>query len=493
MLAVATIVAVVLSSRATGNALSRGAVALDQREIGTYETGAEAAYDPKEQESIEDEYEAAMPFRDPGHLSRAEIRFARALKASGTTSRDETWDYIHPLWAKYLQAMKDPSEVMLGLTNPRELSEDANPLQKAVEMHAYGAEGHREPPSEGWDVGAPAAGGKDFEWDRDIRHDMGMERPDEGSGGTRTAMPHMMRENKRLKIERISPRDARSSRGMEQPTADSAISHMMRAIKRLKIEGSSPSKQEARMYKMMQSELDSLQDLHDEIASLHGDRAQQDDSLRQRLTYQVMKDKLVQSRLEAKVADEKANVEKNEVHKMLVNQKAQMDSMEKKISDLARIKRAPARHRRSYMSAKDAQRDLQSYFSALDHQERKQELLRGKTMLARLTRFLGAPSGGKAEQQALPPPTGYGPGYRGATESAPEPATRVGQTQTHRGSVREGMSSARPVRSANKAHKQQLYTIDDPSSARRHHHKGLSALVQELKSATTNVAPYLPV
>ena len=86
-------------------ALPHGAVVLDQQEIGTYE----AAYDPQEQVAVDNEYEAAMPFRDPGHISRSEIRLAHALARSGSTKRDESWDFVKPLWGKYIQAMRDVS------------------------------------------------------------------------------------------------------------------------------------------------------------------------------------------------------------------------------------------------------------------------------------------------------------------------------------------------------------------------------------------------
>ena len=87
----------------SSNALPRGAVVLDQQEIGTYE----AAYDPREELAVDNEYEAAMPFRDPGHISRSEIRLAHALARSGTTKRDQSWDFIKPLWGKYIKAMRD--------------------------------------------------------------------------------------------------------------------------------------------------------------------------------------------------------------------------------------------------------------------------------------------------------------------------------------------------------------------------------------------------
>lgn len=69
----------------------------------------EAAYDPDEEVAVDNEYEEAMPFRDPGHISRSEIRLAHALARSGTTKKDETWDFIQPLWGKYIKAMKDVS------------------------------------------------------------------------------------------------------------------------------------------------------------------------------------------------------------------------------------------------------------------------------------------------------------------------------------------------------------------------------------------------
>ena len=78
---------------------AHGAAVLDQQEIGT----SESAADPHEELAVDNEYEAAMPFRDPGHISRAEIRLAHALARSDSTPKDETWNFVRPLWSKYLQ------------------------------------------------------------------------------------------------------------------------------------------------------------------------------------------------------------------------------------------------------------------------------------------------------------------------------------------------------------------------------------------------------
>lgn len=43
----------------------------------------EAAFSEKDQQAVEETYDAAMPFRDPGHISRDQIRFDKALQAEG--------------------------------------------------------------------------------------------------------------------------------------------------------------------------------------------------------------------------------------------------------------------------------------------------------------------------------------------------------------------------------------------------------------------------
>lgn len=432
---------------------------MDQQEIGTYE----AAYDPHEELAVDNEYEAAMPFRDPGHISRSEIRLAHALQRSGTTKRDETWDFIKPLWSKYIQAMRDPTDVQIGWTNPRHLSKDADYLQTAVERHAYGAEGHREP-ERGFDVGEPSTG-PGFEWKRDLRDGLGMEKPTEGY---HAGMPHMMHEHRGAHVV-----DAR------------------RHVKK-------PSKLETQvqdLHKMLRSETNDMHDLSAEVKELRAEnRAAKDDTFRQQLTYKVMKDKLLHSRLKAKIAEEKAKREARaraetegdretaEVRKMLAAQTADMKGMQEKLLALTAAKASATKHHRSRLSASAAQKDLSSYFSQLDRQEAKEEVREAKAKLVKLTGLLGA------KKEAA------------HTDTA---AAKTAQ-KTHRGSLLEatslfgkdsdeeaGLTERKSARQKKKAHVEQLAIIDDSKSSSKG--SSLDSLVRQLKSETTNEAPFLPL
>jgi len=452
VLAAAVIAAVALASGLSIKALPRGAVVLDQQEIGTYE----AAYDPHEEVAVDNEYEAAMPFRDPGHISRSEIRLAHALARSGTTKRDQSWDFIKPLWSKYIQAMRDPTDVKIGWTNPRKLSEGADYLQTAVERHAYGAEGHREP-ERGFDVGEPATGAG-FEWKRDLRDGLGMEKP---AGGYQSAMPHMMKEH--------------------------------RPERRTEHKPSKLEKQVQDLHKMLQTEARTMHGLTDEVRELRAEkRAEKDSNLRQSLTYKVMKDKLVHSRLKTKIAEEKAKREARresdastaDVRRMLADQTEQMKDMKEKLTALSRARESAAKHHRSRMSSEAAQQDLSSYFTQLDRQEAKEEVSEAKAKLAKLSGLLAV-----ADKASAPAATAS---LATKTKSA---------RKAHRGSLLEattlfgadsdaeqGLVESKSSRQMMRAHKQQLAIIDDSSS------KGsLDSLVEQLKADTTNEAPYLPL
>jgi len=424
--AAAAVCVCAVSSGLWAGVMPRGAVVLDQQEIGTYE----AAYDPHEEVAVDNEYEAAMPFRDPGHISRAEIRLAHALARSGSTKRDESWDFVKPLWGKYIQAMRDPTDVEIGWTNPRKLSEGADFLQTAVERHAYGSEGHREP-ERGFDVGEPAAGAG-FEWPRDLRNGLGMDKPTQGF---QSAMPHMMRQS--ASGRRV---DARGSK-LETQVQD--------------------------LHKMLQSEADTMRGLTDEVRELRAEkRAAKDDSFRQQLTYKVMKDKLVHSRLKAQVAQAKAKeAETEEVRKLLAAQTHQMHAMQEKLTSLAAARKSAAKNHRARMSAKAAQQDLTSYFSKLDRQEAREEISEAKAKLSKLTGLLG-------------------------TQPAPAaPRSKATGKGNQRGSLLEAVSA--PVET--KAHKQELATMSAAPVQRPASHTSLHSLVDELKEATSNEAPYLPM
>ena len=293
LVAVAAVVcaAVVAAATLAARFDAHGAAVLDQQEIGT----SESAADPHEELAVDNEYEAAMPFRDPGHISRAEIRLAHALARSDSTPKDETWNFVRPLWSKYLQvdsvacasartrtlcrapaaqkrlahglntpqAMRDPTDVEPGWTNPRHETPDADPLQQAMERHAYGAEGHREPQQE-WDVGKPASG-PGFEWARDVRHGMGQAKPSEAE--YQSAMPHMMRESRAAGARR-------GDEALEQQVAD--------------------------MRKMLKADGRAMRDLKGQVSALRSAAADGGDGsgesaearLRQALTYKVIHDKV---------------------------------------------------------------------------------------------------------------------------------------------------------------------------------------------------------
>lgn len=228
-----------------------------------------------------------------------------------------------------------------------------------MERHSYGAEGHREP-DRSWDVGEPPKG-EGFEWSRDLRNGMGMDKPD----GFQAALPHMMRE-----------KGEADTRGK-------------------------PDKLEIQvqdLHKMLQSEARSMSGLRDEVRELRAERhTAKDDALRQELTYKVLKDKLVHSRLKAKVAEEKArqklkavsNKETAKIRKMLQAQKDEMARLQGKVTALALAKKSAAKHHHSRLSSKAAQQDLSSYFRRLDHQEAQEEVREAKTKLSKLTGLLG--------------------------------------------------------------------------------------------------------
>ena len=334
-----------------------------------------------------------------------------------------------------------PTDVQIGWTSPRKLSKGADFLQTAVERHAYGAEGHREP-ERGFDVGEPASGAG-FEWPRDLRNG--------------ASMPHIMRQ------ERGDGREG--VRG----------SHLVHSKLETQVQD---------LHKMLQSEAETMHGLTDEVRELRAEkRAEKDTSLRQQLTYKVMKDKLVHSRLKAKVAEAKAKeVETDEVRKLLAAQTSQMQSMQEKLTALAAAKKSSAKHHRARMSSKAAEQDLSSYFTKLDRQEAREEISEAKAKLSKLTGLLGAADSLSSSAATSSKIKAKGKASHGALAS-----------MARRGSLLEATASLAPGGSRalgeKKAHKQQLAIVDaDSDSGMSLHH-----LVDELKSATTNEAPYLPI
>ncbi|KAJ1492153.1 hypothetical protein T484DRAFT_1771997, partial [Baffinella frigidus] len=129
----------------------------------------EAAFSEKDQQAVEETYDAAMPFRDPGHISRDQIRFDKALQAEGVVAHGKGWSWKKPLWGNYHHAMKDPATAHIGWTEGREANPDATPMQRAMEQYAYGSEGHRQPEI-GWAPGVDVH----YDPDQDRWSDEGM-------------------------------------------------------------------------------------------------------------------------------------------------------------------------------------------------------------------------------------------------------------------------------------------------------------------------------
>ena len=351
-----------------------------------------------------------------------------------------------------------PTDVQIGWTNPRHLSKDADFLQTAVERHAYGSEGHREP-ERGWDVGEPATGAG-FEWPRDLRNGLGQDKPTEGF---QAAMPHMMRESR--------GEHARGKPGkLETQVQD--------------------------LHKMLQSEARSVHGLTDEVRELRAERrAAKDDDLRQQLTYKVLKDKLVHSRLKAKVAKEKARLkvkavsdaETKKMRELLAAQKEQMQGLESKVTALAARKSA-AKHHRSRLSSKAAQQDLSSYFSRLDRREAKEEVAEAKAKLAKLTGLLGvsATKGSKGAKSHKHVAAAKRSKHVGSLLEATALFDKGSDDSYGLGESRSAHQEAKA-----KAKEEQLAIVDTPAAASSG--SNLDSLVQQLKADTTNVAPYLPL
>ena len=259
------------------------------------------------------------------------------------------------------------------------------------------------------------------------------------------------------------------------------------------------------LHKMLQSESRSVRGLSDEVRELGAEkRAAKDDSLRQQLTYKVLKDKLVHARLKAKVAEEKARRaekasdehETAEVRALLAQQTAQMKSMQDKLTSLARAKASAEKHHQSRLSSEDAQKDLSQYFSRLDRQEAKEEVAEAKAKLAKLTGLLAvtASKGDNAVDAHAHAQT--------SALSASGKAGKSGKRKTHRGSLLEatslfgkgsdaehGLEEAKSPRQAAKAKEQELAIVDESADKS----SSLDSLVQQLKADTTNEAPYLPL
>ena len=253
------------------------------------------------------------------------------------------------------------------------------------------------------------------------------------------------------------------------------------------------------MHKMLESESRSVRGLSDEVRELGAEkRAAKDDSLRQQLTYKVLKDKLVHARLKAKVAEEKARRaekasdehETAEVRALLAQQTAQMKSMQDKLTSLARAKASAEKHHQSRLSSEDAQKDLSQYFSRLDRQEAKEEVAEAKAKLAKLTGLL-AVTASKGDNAV--------DAHAHAQTSA---SGKSGKRKTHRGSLLEatslfgkgsdaehGLEEAKSPRQAAKAKEQELAIVDESADKS----SSLDSLVQQLKADTTNEAPYLPL
>lgn len=234
----------------------------------------------------------------------------------------------------------------------------------------------------------------------------------------------------------------------------------------------------------------------DEVRELRAERrAAKDDDLRQQLTYKVLKDKLVHSRLKAKVAEEKARLkvkavsdaETKKMRELLAAQKEQMQGLESKVTALAARKSA-AKHHRSRLSSKAAQQDLSSYFSRLDRREAKEEVAEAKAKLAKLTGLLGvsATKGSKGAKSHKHVAAAKRSKHVGSLLEATALFDKGSDDSYGLGESRSAHQEAKA-----KAKEEQLAIVDTPAAASSG--SNLDSLVQQLKADTTNVAPYLPL
>jgi hypothetical protein len=186
-----------------------------------------------------------------------------------------------------------------------------------------------------------------------------------------------------------------------------------------------------------------------------------------------------------------------------------MARLQGKVTALALAKKSAAKHHHSRLSSKAAQQDLSSYFRRLDHQEAQEEVREAKTKLSKLTGLLGVSEVRQELADVLPGRSQATKRSKGAVSAIKGSKGAKEQTQAgakrskQRGSLLEATSlfekgsdekygldsdEGKSVHRGAKALKQQLAIVDTPSSG-----SNLDSLVQELKSETTDVAPYLPL
>jgi hypothetical protein len=283
----------------------------------------EKAYSNQNQEAVESDFERAMPFRDPGHISRDQIRFDRALKDEGVVAHGPGWSWQQPLWGKYHQVMKDPSEVEAGWTGGRSRNEDAAPMQRAMEQYAYGSEGHRQP-TKSWAPGV------------DVHYD-----PDQ---------------------------DQWTDEGEMKPAARGGDTELSALEKQMAV-------------------------LSQSVSQLKH-RPQHAEDVSKELTYKVMRDKLVHSRLEAEVAAAKEQRAEQrgerELHEQMQRLREVKSEEEDSVSSLKgtvealRAKVSKLTHGRAsrFMSDRDARKDLASYFKKLQHDTVRAEAHSARSKLA---------------------------------------------------------------------------------------------------------------
>ena len=139
--------------------------------------------------------------------------------------------------------------------------------------------------------------------------------------------------------------------------------------------------------KELMDERKEIESLHDDVHELVTDeRVKKDKKLRKSLTYQVMKEKILDARKREKEAEETRDNEGRAEKKEREEEEDRESKLQAQIHKLqARLRRKSPRR----FSSSEAQRDLQTYFSRLDKDEAREEASHAQEKLEKLRAKIG--------------------------------------------------------------------------------------------------------
>eukprot|EP00960_Hanusia_phi_P042161 755348-Hanusia_phi.AAC.2 len=139
--------------------------------------------------------------------------------------------------------------------------------------------------------------------------------------------------------------------------------------------------------KELRNERKEIESLHDDVHELVSDeRVKKDKKLRESLTYQVMKEKILNARKreqEAEQTRDSVGREEKEERQQEADRESKLEAQIQKLQSRLRSK-SPRR-----FSSSEAQRDLQSYFSKLDKDEAREEASHAEEKLEKLKAKIG--------------------------------------------------------------------------------------------------------